>query len=333
MKMSWQLFRHFVQISVLILIVFTSITAWYGAQLARGEIENILNSKPPTFTSWTIQIIDDSYGGSKSRISKTTNDAIQNNDALKNIRSLSGNHWVGEIFGFKIIDPVAGLQALLVKESSKSAVLIALIVPIIIALLFGRIFCSWICPAGFLFECVAKVRSFLLPFNIIGKSLKFWRGHKYTLLIVGLIFSGLFSIPILALIYPPAIIARELHNIINSVFPGNLVMQNIISTTQIFSIFSLFIAFLMLFELFISERAWCKYFCFGGAIYSCLGKFRLINVKLDSPKCNSCGDCTKSCPMDLNPMKNEFGMECDNCLVCMSSCTKSALKFNFKGIK
>ena len=62
-----------------------------------------------------------------------------------------------------------------------------------------------------------------------------------------------------------------------------------------------------------------------GALYGLLGKKRVLRVHRNATACNRCAECVVACPIGLNPMQDKMGIECDNCLVCMTSCSKDAL--------
>lgn len=325
MNKSLLVLRHCTQVFVILAIIASSLLSWYSAQLARGKLNSIINHDGNNLPRRTIIVMDKVLNGSKETPHHTTNSAIQNSPTLKKASLISGNHWSGELYGIKIMDPLAGLHALLTSPSTL-IVLSSLLLPVLLTMILGRFFCSWLCPAGFLFEINQKLRKLLLKYRLSSYGLKFWRGHKYVLLVTGTFFSLIFSIPLLCLIYPPAIIGRDIHQFITNTFNQVLIDDLIIIPASVFSVFTLFIILLLVCELFVSERLWCKSLCFGGALYCLIGKFRLLRVKRVAQACNDCTDCTKACPMGLNPMKDRFGMECDNCLICINACDKDALK-------
>jgi ferredoxin len=81
-------------------------------------------------------------------------------------------------------------------------------------------------------------------------------------------------------------------------------------------------------ELFVSKRWWCRYICPGGALYSLLGRFRVVRVVRNEKNCVQCGECVRACQFDLRPMLVQItGMECTNCGSCVRACHDDALSF------
>lgn len=55
--------------------------------------------------------------------------------------------------------------------------------------------------------------------------------------------------------------------------------------------------------------------------------------KFDSKKCNNCGECMDSCPMDIlragsNTPSVAYPDECWHCGACMMDCPTKAIKMN-----
>lgn len=66
-------------------------------------------------------------------------------------QSLSiGNLW--------FVSPLEGLESILVTKSLYLPSLIGMLIPVGIALVLGRVFCSWVCPVSFLLELVDGLR-------------------------------------------------------------------------------------------------------------------------------------------------------------------------------
>ena len=80
----------------------------------------------------------------------------------------------------------------------------------------------------------------------------------------------------------------------------------------------------------VAPRFWCRSFCPGGALYTLLGKFRIIHIKRDEKACTLCTDCNVICPMALKPMTDKTGLECDSCGLCIDVCGDRALKYQLK---
>ena len=110
------------------------------------------------------------------------------------------------------------------------------------------------------------------------------RFTKYMVLGVGLAAAVVGGQYILAWIYPPRLVCIELDRLAFNSAPR-------------FGV--LFLAGVVLLEIIAMPRAWCTHLCPGGALYSLLGKMRLLRIRLHEDRCTSCGACRKVCPYDL----------------------------------
>ena len=129
------------------------------------------------------------------------------------------------------------------------------------------------------------------------------------------------------MLYPPAVVGREAHDLVSGIF-DRAEGARLRPWTAGLTWMSLFMGAIVGFELTLSQRSWCRYFCPGGALYSLLGRFRLVRVYRRAASCNQCGVCASVCPMGLLPIKDRLGLECDNCGLCISSCESHALGYD-----
>jgi ferredoxin-type protein NapH len=80
------------------------------------------------------------------------------------------------------------------------------------------------------------------------------------------------------------------------------------------------------------NRAFCKYVCPITVFLKLGARFSLVKIKGDKGKCNECGLCNKSCPMDIMITnyilkgKRVTSTECIICETCVNTCPKQALK-------
>ncbi|MEA3545908.1 MAG: 4Fe-4S binding protein, partial [Thermodesulfobacteriota bacterium] len=62
---------------------------------------------------------------------------------------------------FWIVSPLEGFESLLVTREFFGPLLAALFFPVLLALLLGRDFCSWLCPITFLTELSERLKKLL----------------------------------------------------------------------------------------------------------------------------------------------------------------------------
>lgn len=223
-----------------------------------------------------------------------------------------GTLWSMRLLGVSVTDPLAAVEMTAAAKRVHWPLVLSILIPVAVTLILGRVFCSWICPAYLLFELTGKLRKLLRLAEIRPGEVCFSHNNKYLLLIVGLMLTAVVSTPIFALIYPPAVISRAIHAwIFGTAATAMLVILGLI----------------VLFELFVSPRWWCRTMCPGGALYALLGWARPVRVKLKREACTGCLKCIPVCEAGINPITQSSSIECDNCGVCLRHCGDGALVF------
>lgn len=71
-------------------------------------------------------------------------------------------------------------------------------------------------------------------------------------------------------------------------------------------------------------RAFCRFLCPLGAIYSLFSRLALLAVRVDGDLCDSCGACVRTCEMDVKRVGDH---ECIQCGRCAQVCPKQAIYF------
>jgi ferredoxin-type protein NapH len=322
-----QITRHTIQILALIVILAVPAVARYANYLAARELTESLEDWDGTLQGETLGVMDVFFrtlpGGEKERVGTLVRDRTQ---VLSYAQQLRGGPWSLEIGPFSLTDPLAGVESVVARKKVVWVLIIGLLIPIGIALIFGRVFCSWICPMNLFLECTDKLRGVLGFLELPPKDIQFSRHTRFALLGTGLVVVGITSIPILGYIYPPAMIGREAHDLVFGIFDRaedgffGFWMGGLTSV-------SLILVAIALFEVTLSQRWWCRYMCPGGGLYALLGWVRPVRVKLDKSTCTECTKCIPACPVGLNPMQNELGLNCDNCGVCISVCAPKSLSY------
>jgi len=238
--------------------------------------------------------------------SPLTSDPAEELDAIK------GSTWSGNFFGLKLSDPLAVLGQIAAARRVYVPILVSALIPIGLTLVFGRFFCGWICPATFLYELNTNFGDLLNRLGFRLHRRRFDRRFKYLVLAMGIILAAVTGSVLMAAIYPPAIIGRELYY---AIALGG------------FGSGAVFFVFTLLFDLLVARRGFCRYLCPGGALYSLLGRFRLLRIQRVVEDCNDCAKCNAVCEFGLNPLRDDFGQECNNCSACIAVCPTDALIF------
>lgn len=212
------------------------------------------------------------------------------------------------------VSPLEGLESLLVTKTVYLPSIIGMALPITLAFLLGRVFCSWICPVTFILELFDRLQKIILRKKYLHNQLVVAKKVLWFTLLTELLISMIIGAPLFVFLSPPGLVGRE---IMMLVFFRNLALEGVIL---------LAILFLEL----LTRRCFCRSFCPLGALLGCIGQKRKLVVQVDPELCIHCGRCTKICPMGLQPLIGEGASAyCWNCGECIDCCPVQALEFSW----
>lgn len=249
---------------------------------------------------------------------------------LYEIYAVTGTFYAINLGGLGIADPVVILQAIFASGELTVPLLGAALFPILLALVFGRVWCGWMCPYHLLADAAAWLRTRL--YRIFGKTASqaalpvptsFTANvTRFGFLIAGTAAAGAIGIPVLNYVNAPGIVSTE---------------AMILVKERTMSLEIGFIVALLLLELTLLPRFWCRLFCPTGTL---IAVFRLpfslrVGTTIPTPR-NACckeGHCSAVCPMGLDPYRQGKDLLCTNCGLCINACTrgKAAGGLRFKG--
>ena len=236
-------------------------------------------------------------------------------DPADDLDAIKGNTWSGTFWELKLSDPLAALGQAAAGQTLYWPFLVTAAIPVVLSILLGRIFCGWICPATLLYELNSNLAAWLRWAGLRLGNRHFDKRIKYAVLAAGLALSALSGSVMVAAIYPPAIIGREIYY---AVALGG------------FGAGSVFLIGTLLFDLLVARRGFCRYLCPGGALYSLLGRYRVLRIRRIVENCNDCAKCNVVCEFGLDPLHDAFGQECNNCTACMAICPVEAMTFSLR---
>ncbi len=184
-----------------------------------------------------------------------------------------------------------------------------------ISLVFGKSFCSWVCPIGTLSEYVGDFGDWVQK-KLFKKvyHLPVWldfplRSLKY-LLLAFFVYSIFFTMTTLAL----KVFLDSTYNIISDVK-----MWYFFAEISQFALTVLAVLFVL--SIFI-RGFWCRYLCPYGAL---LGIFSILSpnkIKRNTVSCIDCNLCAKACPslIKVDKKKVVISDECTTCMTCVDVC-------------
>jgi len=233
-----------------------------------------------------------------------------------------GTYYSMSIGPIDIVDPALLIQSILLTKQFYITLIFAAILPVLIALVFGRVFCSWACPFNFFVELIEKIGFFArkrIKKNVNPKPLYYWISP-----LVFLLFILIFNTPIITFFSMPGLISSQVGQ---AIFFGSIGFE------------LTFVLIIIGLEIIIARKFWCKYICPVGAILALCRTRRTLTVQFTPQKCIRSSQnpppCQSACPLHLNPRSKGIHPYCYNCGKCISACQKhgNALNFSFQNKK
>jgi len=211
----------------------------------------------------------------------------------------------GNFYPLKIFDIqfTAALQSGVVSGFGLSVILLGLV--IVLTLLFGRIYCSTLCPLGLYQELLT------ILFKPFYKKRKFSVQKHYsgTYFLAAILFGSLSvgTVGLLRMIDPYSIAGNAMSGVW----------------------FGLGFAGAVAILVFFKKRFFCTNICPVGAILGFISRFSLFKIHIDTDKCKMCSLCARSCPCSSIDFKNHTvnNETCVKCFKCLAHCNHGALYY------
>lgn len=238
------------------------------------------------------------------------------------------------------ICPLGALESLLGAGAFVPRLLLGLAAALIVALLVGRAFCSWICPvppiSRLLSSKRAKAREAVACREAGQFALERYEGDgeptrakidaRHIVLCGTLGSAAVFGFPVFCLICP-----------VGLTFATVIALARLIGFNEPSWGLLVFPAIIVL-ELTVL-RAWCGKICPIGALLSLVARLnRTWKPRVDRAKClrttsgERCAACSTACPEHIDPNANRGVVainECTRCKRCAEACPQGAIEFPF----
>ena len=263
--------------------------------------------------------------------------------------------------GFLLADPFVGLMTVLSTGQVYRGLLWSVGL-IGLTLVFGRIFCGWICPFGTLHHVFAWI--FPSRYGKGSRRIDQNKTHsrrqriKYYLLfaflgaaVAGSAIGGLFDpiciavrsiglavIPAVQLVTNAGVDAAASTNVRavqgSSDAVADFMATSVWQSKQFYFHETWFIGILLVAVLFMNRfipRFWCRVLCPLGALLGVFSRFALFGMEKDHAKCTDCNLCLVHCQGADSPQGGVKWRqdECHMCLNCENACPEDVIKFRF----
>ncbi len=233
------------------------------------------------------------------------------------------------------------LPAVLALNLGVTAVLVLL------TLLFGRVYCSVLCPLGVMQDAVGWLSGLRK-----GKKYRFtwspampWLRYSVLALFIAALIAGLGSLA--ALLAPYSAYGRIAQNLLAPLWGwGNNALAYLAERTDSYAFYQTevwikslptFIVAAVSFVLLAvlawrNGRTYCNTICPVGTVLGLLSRHSLFRPVIDTEKCNGCTLCSRRCKASCIDAKahNIDYSRCVACMDCIDSCRQGAIRYRLQ---
>lgn len=214
---------------------------------------------------------------------------------------------------------------------------------VLLTLLFGRIYCSVICPLGIMQDIVARFRRKKNKYSYSGEK-RILRFVMLAVLVVALL-AGVGSIA--SLLAPYSTFGLIAQNLLQPIYIfGNNLLAQAAEKMDSYAFYSVdlwirslptFIIACVLFVVIvvlalIGGRTYCNTICPVGTVLGYLSKFSRLKIVIDADACKNCRKCERNCKASCIDVKNHK-VDYTRCVVCgncLEECKFGALSYGHK---
>ena len=222
---------------------------------------------------------------------------------------------------------------------------------LLLTLIFGRTYCSVICPLGILQDIIIHIR------GLVGKKksrknrfnytkTKTWLRLSVLIIFIVLLILGVCNIigtTVASFLEPYSTYGKIASSLFAPIYDlgNNLIADAIVDSEcywfyhvesynylplTIIAIASLLVVGVMA---WFGGRSYCNMICPVGTILGCLSRFSILKPVIDTSKCNGCTKCARNCKaLCIDAKNHEIDYSrCVVCLNCIENCSTNAIKY------
>lgn len=237
---------------------------------------------------------------------------------------------------------LAKIQFLPAVLALNVGVVIALVV---LTLLFGRIYCSVICPLGVMQDIISWFAGRRKKNRFNYSPAKSWLRYAVLAIFVITMVAGFGAIALL--VAPYSAFGRIAQNLFAPIWKwGNNLLAYIAERVDSYAFYStdvvvgswitfgVAVATLIILAVLAwrNGRTYCNTICPVGTVLGALSRFSLFKPVIDTEKCIDCKLCARKCKaacIDTTSHTIDYS-RCVVCMDCLESCNKGAIKYTMR---
>ncbi len=216
---------------------------------------------------------------------------------------------------------------------------------VLLTLLFGRVYCSVICPLGVMQDVISWIHGKTKKknrFRFTYSPAKKWL--RYSVLVAFVVALVLGAHALVALVAPYSAYGRIASNLLAPLWQwGNNFLAWIAEKCDSYAFYSVDVwiksvsTFIVAAVTFIviavlawkNGRTWCNTICPVGTVLGFFSRFSLFAPVIDTEKCRNCGLCGKQCKAScIDTANHEIDYSrCVACMDCIDSCKEGAISY------
>lgn len=239
----------------------------------------------------------------------------------------------------RLLGWLAKVQLLPALLALNVGVVVALVV---LTLLFGRLYCSVICPLGILQDLFARLGRKAKKNRYTYSKAKNLLRYGLLAVFVVLMVAGLGQVA--ALIAPYSAFGRIASTLLAPVWQwgNNLLAMGAAAIDSyafypvevwwkgaallVVSVVTLLVVGVLAWR---NGRTWCNTVCPVGTVLGMLSRYSWLRPVIDTEKCNGCGRCARNCKAAcIDPKHHTIDLSrCVVCFDCLDSCKQGAISY------
>jgi polyferredoxin len=232
---------------------------------------------------------------------------------------------------FLQLDPLTAIGTVLSTHTLYYSLLWAL-GTVILTIIFGRFFCSWVCPFGTVHHFVGylgnrkKSAAQKIQLNRYRKA----QGIKYIILVLFLVMAAMSPVTgslQTGLLDPIPLITRSVNIVLLPIVDRSV---NIVSISGRFYTGSWLILAIFLTAVLLNlviPRFYCRFICPLGAFLGIINRFSIWRIGKKQNECINCKLCEKSCEGGCEPAGKMRISECVLCFNCLDDCKHELISY------